>query len=209
MITLLGKAISRSARCLWALEEVGVAYEHKALDYAKGDAKTAEFMAINPGAKIPALVDGDVALFESLAINLYVAQTYGKGSLWPDDAAGQALCLQWTLFSATEVEPPGATRLVQFIFKAPEDREQDVIDAAGEKSKPALDTLEATLQSRPYLAGDTFTVGDLNAACSVEYLVRTDFDLSPWPKVRDWITRCIDRPAYHAVAAIKAKEAAQ
>lgn len=209
MITLLGKAISRSARCLWALEEVGVAYEHKPLDYAKGDARTSEFLAINPGAKIPALIDGDVAMFESLAINLYLAQTYGKGTLWPNDAAGQAACLQWTLFSVTEVEPPGSTRLVEFIFKSEAERSQDVIDAAAEKSKPSLNTLETTLQDRPYLTGEAFTVADLNVACSIEYLTRTNFDLSPWPKVSEWINRCLDRPAFKAVTSIKAKEATQ
>ena len=208
MITLLGKAISRSARCLWALEEVGVQYEHKPLDYATGDAKTPEFTAINPGAKIPALLDGDVAMFESLAINLYLAQTYGKGALWPDDAPGQAQCLQWTLFSATEAEPPGATRLVQFIFKSEAERSQAVLDDAAERSKAPLNTLETTLQSQPYLAGDAFTVADLNVACSVEYFVRTGFDLSPWPKVKDWIARCMERPAFQAMTAIKAKEAA-
>ncbi|MGB1876304.1 MAG: glutathione S-transferase family protein [Rhodospirillaceae bacterium] len=208
MITLLGKAISRSARCLWALEEAGVDYEHNPVDYTKGEAKTSDFMAINPGAKIPALIDGDVAMFESLAINLYVAQNYGKGGLWPDDAAGQAQCLQWTLFSATEAEPPGAARLVQFIFRTDETRSQEVLDDAAERSQAPLATLETVLQSRPYLAGDSFTVADLNVACSVEYLVRTDFDLSPWPQVQDWIERCMARPAFQAMTAIKEKEAA-
>lgn len=208
MITLLGKSISRAARCLWALEEVGVAYEHHPLDYTKGEAKTDEFLAINPGAKIPALIDGDVKLFESLAINLYLAQTYGKGTLWPDDPAGQALCLQWTLFAVTEVEPPGAARLVEFVFKSEGARSQEAIDAAAERSKQPLDTLETTLQDRPYLGGETFTAADLNAACLVEYFVRTKFDLSPWPKVNDWISRCLARPAFQTVTDIKAKEAA-
>jgi len=209
MITLLGKSISRAARCLWALEEVGVEYEHKPLDYTKGDAKTEAFLAINPGAKIPALIDGDVALFESLAINLYIAQTCGKGTLWPDDAPGQALCLQWTLFAASELEPPGAARLVEFVFKSEAERSQETIDAAAERSKGPLNTLEATLQDRPYLGGDSFTAADLNAACVMEYFVRTKFDLSPWPKVKDWISRCLVRPAFLAVADIKAKEAAK
>ncbi|MEQ8735253.1 MAG: glutathione S-transferase family protein [Rhodospirillaceae bacterium] len=208
MITLLGKSMSRAARCLWALEEAGVEYVHNPLDYTKGEAKTADFLAINPGAKIPALVDGDVALFESLAINLYIAQNYGKGTLWPDETAGQALCLQWTLFAATELEPPGAARLVEFIFKNEAERSQEVIDAAAERSKPPLNTLETTLQDRPYLGGKNFTVADLNAACVVEYFIRTKFDLSPWPNVDDWMKRCLSRPAFLAVADIKAKEAA-
>lgn len=208
MITLLGKAISRASRCLWALEETGVAYEHQPLNYATGEAKTPEFLAINPGAKIPALVDGDAALFESLAINLYVAQNYGRGSLWPDDAKGQALALQWTLFAATELEPPGAARLVEFIFKGEADRDQEAIAAAAEKIKVPLTTLETSLDGRQYLTGDAFTIADLNVACLVEYLVRTKFDLSSWPKVEEWVTRCLARSANQAVNAIKAKEAA-
>jgi len=215
MITLLGKTASRAARCVWALEEVGVPYEHNPLDYAKGEAKTDSFMAINPVAKIPALTDdaGGVAMSESLAINLYIAQTYGSsfkgGSLWPDDAAGQAACLQWTLFAATELEPPGAARLVEFIFKTEENRSQEVLDVAAEKSKAPLTALEIKLQDRAYLLGDTFTAADLNVACVAEYFVRTKFDLSPWPKVNDWITRCLARPAFAAMTAIKVKESAQ
>lgn len=208
MITLLGKAISRASRCLWALEETGVDYEHKPLNYATGDAKTPEFLAINPGAKIPALVDGDAKMFESLAINLYIAQNYGKGTLWPENAEGQALCLQWTLFAATELEPPGAARLVEFIFKGEADRNQEAIAAAAERIKAPLTTLETSLEGRPYLTGDTFTIADLNVACLVDYLVRTKFDLSPWPKVEAWVTTCLARPANQAVNAIKAKEAA-
>lgn len=208
MITLLGKAISRASRCLWALEETGVDYEHKPLNYATGDAKTPEFLAINPGAKIPALVDGDAALFESLAINLYIAQNYGKGSLWPNDAKGQALCLQWTLFAATELEPPGAARLVEFIFKVEADRDQEAIAVAAERIKAPLTTLETSLAGSAYLTGETFNVADLNVACLVDYLVRTKFDLSPWPKVEAWVTTCLARPANQAVNAIKAKEAA-
>jgi len=209
MITLLGKAISRASRCLWALEETGIEYKHDPLDYATGDAKTPEFLAINPGAKIPALVDGDVAMFESLAITLHVAQNYGQGSLWPDDTKGQALALQWSLFAATELEPPGAARLVEFIFKSEADRDQDAIAAAAERIKAPLNTLETTLKERPFLTGDAFNIADLNAACLVEYLVRTKFDLSPWPRVDDWIRRCLARPAYQAVNEIKAQEAAQ
>lgn len=208
MVTLLGKAISRASRCLWTLEETGVAYEHRPLNYATGEAKTDEFLAINPGAKIPALVDGDAALFESLAINLYVAQNYGKGGLWPDDTKGQALCLQWTLFAATELEPPGAARLVEFIFKSDAERSQEVLDQAAERIKVPLNTLETTLTGRSNLTGDAFTVADLNVACLIDYLIRTKFDLSAWPKVEEWAKRCLARPANQAVNEIKAKEAA-
>ncbi len=208
MITLLGKANSRASRNIWALLEAGADYQHDPIDYRKGEAKTDAFTAINPGAKIPALTDGDVAMFESLAMNLYIAQTYGKGSLWPDDSAGQALCLQWTLFAATELEPPSVSRLMEFIFKAEPDRDQIKIDAAAEQAKRPIDTLEATLAARKFLAGDAFTIADLNVACVADYLLRTGFDFSPWPKTKAWLEGCLARDANQKTNDIRAKEAA-
>lgn len=208
MITLLGKANSRASRNIWALEETGVQYAHDPIDYRDGGAKTEAFLAINPGAKIPALTDGEVAMFESLAMNLYIAQTYGKGGLWPEDAAGQALCLQWTLFAGTELEPPSVARLVEFIFKPEDQRDQAVLDREAERTKGPLNALEATLAKRNYLAGDTFTVADLNVAGVADYLYRTKFDLSPWPKTKAWLERCLGREANQKTNDIKAKEAA-
>lgn len=70
MITLYGVPRSRTMRCLWMLEELGVPYENVPTHFATGECKTPEFLTINPNGHIPALVDGDVTLFESLAINL-------------------------------------------------------------------------------------------------------------------------------------------
>ncbi|MBM3513699.1 MAG: glutathione S-transferase, partial [Alphaproteobacteria bacterium] len=70
MITLYGKAASRASRNLWALEELGVSYNHVPYDYATGETKNPQYLAINPAAKIPALTDGDVVMTESLGMNL-------------------------------------------------------------------------------------------------------------------------------------------
>ena len=214
MITLLGKAELRASRCLWTLEELGVDYTHNPVDYRTGAVKTGDFLAINPGAKIPALTDdtggGDVAMFESMAMNLYLAQTYGTkskgGSLWPDDTAGQAQCLQWTLFAGTELEPNAVGRLIEFIFK--EKPDESVLSQLAEKTGKALDVLEATLSKSTFLAGEAFTVADLNVAGVADYLVRTSFDLSKWPKTEAWLKVCFERPAFIRVNEIKAAERA-
>jgi glutathione S-transferase len=203
MITLYGKAASRTARNLWALEELGVPYKHVPYDYAKGDTRNAEYLSINPAGKIPALTDGAVVMTESLGMNLYLAQTYGQGTLWPADAAGQAKCIQWTLWAATELEPPAVGRLIQ-LFMTPEDkRDPKTIEALVERTKPVLNTLNAALAKSPYLAGANFTIADLNTAAVAEYLVRTKFDLSAWPAVQKWLTACLDRPANQKVNRMK------
>ena len=105
MMKIYGSIVSRASRNAWAAEETGTDYEVVPLDFRKAEHKAPAFLAINPAGKMPALVDGDVVMSESLAINLYIAQTYGKGSLWPAGAKDQARCLQWSMWAGAELEP--------------------------------------------------------------------------------------------------------
>jgi glutathione S-transferase len=203
MITIYGKAASRTSRNLWALEEMKVPYKHVPHDYRTGVTRTPEYLALNPAAKIPALTDGDVVMTESLAMNLYLAQTYGAGTLWPADATGRAKCLQWTLWAATELEPPAVGRLIEFTFKTEADRDMRNVEALATRTRPVLEVLNIALQRAPYLAGASFTIADLNVAAVADYLVRTNFDLSPWPDAAKWLTGCLARPANQKVNAMK------
>lgn len=203
MITLYGKAASRTSRNLWTLEELGVPYRHVPFDYAKGDTKNAQYLAINPAGKIPALTDDDVIMTESLGMNLYIAKTYGAGTLWPADGAGQAKCIQWTLWAATELEPPAAGRLIQLFLTPEPKRDPKIVEALAERTKPALNTLNIALGKSPFLAGSAFTVADLNVAAVTEYLSRTKFDLTPFPAVAKWLAECLGRPASQRVNAMK------
>ncbi|MDG2244244.1 MAG: glutathione S-transferase family protein [Rhodospirillaceae bacterium] len=193
MITLYGNDRSRATRNVWMLKELGVEYERNMVDHTKGEAKAADFLAINPGGKVPALTDGDVVMFESLAINLYLAMTYGKGSMWPDDAAGQAACVQWTMFSATEVEPHTVGALIELIFKPEAVRDKAAAQACLDKLPPVLNVLETTLNDRNYLGGESFTAADLNVACVVNSLNMIGFDFTPYPKMTAWVQRCVAR----------------
>ena len=73
MITLYGISMSRAGRCVWALEEIGLDYEQVPIHFNDGGARTPEYLAINPNARIPSLIDGDLVLYESMAINHYLA----------------------------------------------------------------------------------------------------------------------------------------
>ncbi len=203
MITLYGKAASRTSRNLWALEELGIAYKHVPADYLKGETKTPEFLSINPAGKVPALVDDDVIMTESLGMNLYIAHNYGEGTLWPAGKAARAKCIQWTLWAATELEPPSVGRLIEFVFKKEHERDLKNVAALVERTKAPLNTLNAALSRSAYLAGPTFTIADLNVAAVCEYLTRTNFDFTPWPAVQNWVTLCLGRPANQKVNAMK------
>jgi glutathione S-transferase len=204
MITLYGNDRSRATRNLWMLHELGVEFERDMVNHTTGETKKDDFLAINPGGKVPALKDGDAVMFESLAINLYLAITYGKGTMWPNDAAGQAACLQWTMFAATEVEPHTVGALIELIFKPEAMRDEAAAKACLAKLPPILNVLETTLSSRAYLGGDSFTAADLNVACVVNSLHTIGFDYAPYPKMTAWLKTCTDRPAQKAAAATRA-----
>ena len=193
MITLYGKAASRTSRNLWALEELGIAYKHVPFDYLKGDTKMAEYLTINPAGKMPSIVDGDVVMAESLAINAFIAQKYGKGKLWPADEKGQAKCLQWTLWAAAELEPVAYGRLREVLFKKEDERDHKLLAELAERGKPIVGVLDAVLQDTPFICGSQFTLADLNVACVMEYMVRSNFDISPWPKTAAWYKACAGR----------------
>src|SRR3954462_4458911 len=100
MIQFSGSPASSAGRTHWLLEELGVPYEYRRGSARDGGTRTPEFLALNPSGKIPFLVDGEFKLFESIAINFYLAEKYGA-SLWPDDSARRALVYQWSLWAIT------------------------------------------------------------------------------------------------------------
>lgn len=191
--TLYGMAGSRALRSLWAIEEVGIDYEHVPTSF-RGDTKAPEYLAINPNGRIPALVDGDLTLFESMAINLYLAKTYG-GDLYPSAGADEARAIQWSVWAISEIEPLQMQIVIQKVF-TPEDKRDVAIIAAAEKGlRRPLRVLDAHLQGRDTLLGGDFSIADLNVAAVMLLLKRIDFDDSAYPNVRRWTDACYARPA--------------
>ena len=141
-ITLYGTSGSRALRSLYCIEEVGIEYEHVPTSF-RGDSKTPEYLAINPNGRVPALVDDDLTLFESMAINLYLARTYG-GKLFPADAADQARAIQWSVWGISEIEPLQMQLVIQKIFTPEDRRNADVIAGAEKSLQRPLEVLKPT-----------------------------------------------------------------
>jgi len=205
MIKLYGSNRSRALRNLWCLKELGVDYERDDRDHVSGEIKTDAYLAINPSGKVPSMTDhtggGDVEMFECLAINLYLAMTYGKGTLWPDGAVSQADCLQWSMFSATEVEPHTVGALMERIFKPEAMRDEAAALKHLEQLPRAFTVLEGVLGKQSYLCGKAFTIADLNVACVAASLHMVQFDFLAFPKVSAWLGACSGRPANQDVVA--------
>src|SRR5260370_39533192 len=96
---------TRSIGVRWTLEELDVPFESVMVDAAKSEHKQPAFLAVNPFGKLPALVDGDCVLTESVEIVLYLAEKYPDNNLLPRDIGARAQCYRWIMFAATELEP--------------------------------------------------------------------------------------------------------
>ena len=117
-IKIYGPTASRAARALWIAHELGIPYEHIAVEMK--DLKNPDYLKVNPNGKVPALVDGDFKLFESMAINLYLAGKHGKDGFMPESAEDRALCNQWSFWGMTELEKSLLTILIDMFMTAPE-----------------------------------------------------------------------------------------
>ncbi len=194
MIKLYGVPRSRTMRALWMLEELGVPYENEKVSFV-GETRKPEFLKLNPNGHIPVLRDGDLTLWESLAINLYLARKYDKG-LWPKSVEDEGRAFQWSLWAMTEMEEPLLTALLHRAFYPPEQRDAKKADDATERFKTPLAVLNGALAGREYLAGSAFTVADLNVAAVISWAPLAGLDLASAPNVKAWVDRCTARPAY-------------
>lgn len=192
-IKIYGTSGSRALRALWGVEEVGVSYEQIAVTFG-ADSKEPAYLAINPNGRIPALVDGDLKLFESLAINLYLCKRYG-GALYPSATADEAHALQWSIWALSEIEPLQMQIVVQMLFTPEDKRNLKVVESAQRGLQRPLKVLDAALAGRDWLVGDSFSVADLNVAGVIMLMKMVQFRYAEHANVQRWADACYARPA--------------
>ncbi len=190
---LFGISGSRALRAVWGIEETGIDYEHVPVNFG-ADSKSGDYLAVNPNGRIPALVDGDLTLFESMAINLYLAKRYG-GALYPAHAADEARAWQWSVWAISEIEPLQMQIVIQMLFTPEEKKNPKVIPGATKGLQRPLKVLDAALAGRNWLVGDAFSVADLNVASVMHLMKDIRFDYSAHANVQRWADACYARPA--------------
>lgn len=165
MLKVYGCPNSRSNRVIWALEEAGVAYDYHKIDLFTGEGWKPDYLAINPGGKVPALVDGDLILTESAAICTYIGDRFpGSGLTPPVNSPERAQYNQWCFFVLSELEQPLWT-IAKHRFALPEKyRVPAIIETAIWEFGVAAKVLATGLGEREYLAGNRFTAADILAA---------------------------------------------
>jgi len=190
---LYGISGSRALRAIWGMEEVGIDYEHVPVSYG-ADSKAGDYLAVNPNGRIPALIDGDLQLFESMAINLYLTKRYG-GALYPANAADEARAFQWSVWAISEIEPLQMQIVIQKLFTPEDRRNPKVIEGATKSLQRPLKVLDAALAGGGWLAGEEFSVADLNVASVMHLMKMIDFSYPEHANVQRWADACYARPA--------------
>lgn len=175
------------------LEEAGLEYELVPIDTKKGEQHTPEFRHINPNGKLPAISDGDVNVFDSTAILLYLAEKTGK-FLGKDEDRGQLL--SWLMFIGTGVGPYSG-QAVHFQHAAPE-KIPYAINRYVFEAKRHYQILEEQITDKEFFVGDSYSIVDIAAWGWVKF---AQFPLGPdtlatdYPHLNRWFNAISLRPA--------------
>jgi glutathione S-transferase len=203
---LYGITASRASRNLWLLEELATPYERVIINYKDKGTHTPEFLAVNPNGHIPALVDGDTVMCESLAINLYLARKFG-GPLSALTLAEEAQLLKWSFWAVTELEKDALTVLMHRMAMPAEQRKPELADQAEGSLRKPLGILNTHLTKNAFVLGNRFTVADINLATICGWVRPAKALLAVNPQVAAWLALCLEREAYKKVQSFAKNEA--
>ncbi len=201
MIKIYGSPMSSAHRCYWAMEECNVPYERAPLDMRKKEHKSESFLKLNPNGKVPCITDGDLLLWESVAINHYIALKHAP-HLLGKTIEDQAHIQQWILWGMLEMQKPLVDVLIQVMFVPEDKKNPTVIEDAKKKIEPLNVILNNHLQNKNYLVGNDFSLADLTIASMLRINGMTGLTLSAYPHIEKWFAGIIERPAYKKVDTI-------
>jgi glutathione S-transferase len=178
---------SRAANVVWMLEELGLPYELAWVDIRTGEQKSDAYRALNTMGKLPVLVDNGVAIAESAAIGVYLADRYALGRLAPalDDPA-RGPYLRWCVYAPSVIEPGCMAKSANWEYRA---------GAAGWGTyEEILATLEAGLTPGPWLLGEHFTMADVILGGTLRFMLSFKM-IEPRPAFLAYVARINERPA--------------
>jgi glutathione S-transferase len=187
-LTLYTNPMSRGRIARWMLEEVGAEYETVVLGYDT-TMKAEAYRAINPMAKVPALVHNGKTITECAAICAYLAEAFPDAGLAPRDDE-RADYYRWLFYAAGPVEAAVGNRALGVV---PDAAQQRMI-GYGSLDR-VIDVLEQAVAAHPYIAGDRVTAADVYVGSQVIWGMQFGW-LPKRPTFTDYAARLIERPAY-------------
>jgi glutathione S-transferase len=215
MLKIYGVYQSRASRTYWMAHELGIEFEsvpviqaRRVADRDAADApfhtRSAAFLKINPNGHIPTIEDDGLILWESIAINLYLARKH-KGPLAAQSLAEDGLIESWSLWAVNGIEQEAVKIVLTYdneLQDTPGGRE--TLAVCARLLKRPFEILNQHLSGQDYLVGNRFTVADLNVAEICRYAMTETALTGPNPNVVAWYERCHGRPAFKQMWAARA-----
>lgn len=185
-----GRGLARDMRVRWALEEVGQPYEVRLVSFAA--LKKPAHLSLHPFGQIPTYEEGDLALFESGAIVLHIAERHP--GLLPDNADARARAIMWMFAALSTVEPPIVEHSMAFLVERDKPWYAERQPLLDQRVRTRLDELSHRLGDADWLDG-AFSAGDLMMVTVLRRLERSGL-LEEFPNIAAYIARGEARPAY-------------
>jgi glutathione S-transferase len=195
MITLWGRKNSINVqKALWCIEELGLPYERIDAGRGYGVTDTPEYRRMNPNGLVPTIEDDGFVLWESNAIVRYLCSKHSAGELCPADPKVRADADRWMDWQATAFTPAFGP-IFHGLVRTPGSRTREEIDAAIAASEGFAAILDARLADRRYVAGDTFTMGDIPLGAAAFRWLNLPIERQPRPNLERYIKEILARPA--------------
>jgi glutathione S-transferase len=184
-------------KVMWAAGELGLAHEHIDAGGSFGGLDTDEFAAMNPNRRVPVIDDDGTVVWESHAIVRYLAAKYGAGTLAPDDAGLRAQCDMWMDWTLADLQPAFIGGVFWNFYRTPEEqRNWKLIRQGLARTTILLKLLDEYMAGRAFIAGDSFTMGDIPAGAQLYRYFTLQIDRVPLPGVEAWYARLQEREAF-------------
>src|SRR5579884_3192735 len=196
-ITYYYAPMSTAVRTTWAIEELGIPCERVRVDIQKKETKTEAFLKLNPNGLVPVLVVDGVPIFESTAILIYLAETYGtdKG-LYAPPGLKRAEMLKWIVWANVGfIEPIQRWGRNTSSFVPAEQQNAKAAEVAKRDMENVLGILDKVLAGKNYLVDDKFSFADIAVGSYFGWLKFMKYDYSPFKNVQAWADRCLGRRA--------------
>ena len=196
-ITIWGRLNSVNVqKAIWALEEVGVAYEHVPLGGKFGGLDDPAYRVLNPNARVPTLRDGDIVVWESYSIVRYLAAQYGAGTLWPTDPRERAHADQWADWTASTFQTAWLKVFESFYRVPAAKRDAAAIAAASADANRLFRMLDNALEGRDFLLGPQLSYADIIAGSGMFRWMTMGHEREPMANLEAWYARLRARPAF-------------
>ena len=186
---------TRSLRVIWLCEELGHPYEVVPIDFSPEYRNRAEWRALSPTGKVPAMSDEGFSMFESGAMVQYILQRYADGRLQPPPgSAASAIYLQWCWFAEATLARPLGDIIHHTRLKPEAERIPAVVKDAEARARTCLEALETALSGKKYLIDETFTAADIMMGYSLKLAERVGVLDGRYPVVQSYQARLAERP---------------